>query len=163
MEADLDEIAEGKKEWQPVVRAFYEPFAKTLEEKYETVAKKDLSEPTDEICERCGKPMVQKQGRFGKFIACSGFPDCRNTKRLPPVTINLPCPTCGAKDGGEVVMRRARTGRMFYGCSRYPACNFATWKKPNGEQCPDCGAALVEERGKVVCSNKACAFKKDAS
>lgn len=157
MEDTLDDIAEGKTAWQPIIREFYEPFAKNLENKYGAVEKKDLSTPTGEVCERCGKPMVEKYGRFGKFIACSGFPECKNTKRIPPVSLHIPCPDCKS---GEIVVRKGRRGRTFYGCSRYPDCSFALWKKPTGEQCPVCAALLVEDAKGVSCSNKDCGYKK---
>ncbi|TSC76088.1 MAG: DNA topoisomerase I [Parcubacteria group bacterium Gr01-1014_33] len=131
MEEELDEIAEGKKEWQPVIRAFYEPFAKNLEAKYEEVKKHEIAETTDEVCEKCGKPMVIKMGRFGKFLACSGFPDCKNAKPLgkkePPQTIGMRCPKCVE---GDVIIRRTKRGKIFYGCSRYPQCDWASWEDP---------------------------------
>lgn len=160
IEEELDEIAEGKKEWQPVIKTFYEPFAILLAQKYETVEKKDLTEPAGENCEQCGKPMLIKHGRFGKFIACSGFPDCKNTKPLPPKELGIACPACGAAEGGKVVERRGKKGRTFYGCSRYPSCNFATWKKPTGALCPECNAPLVEERAGESCSSKTCGWRK---
>ncbi len=129
MEEELDEVAAGEKKWQPVIRAFYEPFAKNLEEKYEEVKKHEIAETTDEVCEKCGKPMVVKLGRFGKFLACSGFPDCKTTKTLKtaPATIGMKCPKCIE---GEVIIKRTRRKRIFYGCSRYPACDFASWTDP---------------------------------
>lgn len=135
MEEELDEIAEGKIKWQPVIKEFYEPFAKHLEEKYESVESQKVEEKTDEICPKCGKPMVIKRGRFGKFIACSGFPECKTTKRLPDPSLNMKCPTCLASpernaEPGDVVRRRTKKGRFFFGCSRYPACDFASWTNP---------------------------------
>ncbi len=129
VEAELDEIAAGEKEWQPVIRTFYEPFAKNLEEKYEAVEKKKLVEETNEVCEKCGKPMVIRTGRFGKFLACSGFPECRNTKTIRSAAedINMPCPKCG---DGKVVIKRTRKKKIFYGCSRYPECDWASWTDP---------------------------------
>ena len=134
MEEDLDEIAEGNKKWQEIIRAFYEPFAKNLEEKYENVKKETTEEKTDEVCDKCGKPMVIKFGRFGKFIACSGFPDCKNTKKIesPKKLIGLKCPKCG--DGDVIEKRVNRKGRargkVFWGCSKYPACDYASWTNP---------------------------------
>lgn len=127
MEEELDEIAEGKMSWMPIIKEFYEPFAKELETKYETVEKKDMSEPTDEICEKCTKPMIIRHGRFGRFMACSGFPDCKNTRTLPPKSLGIKCPECNE---GEIVERKTRQRRLFYGCSRYPDCKYATWKRP---------------------------------
>ncbi|MEK7464783.1 MAG: type I DNA topoisomerase [Patescibacteria group bacterium] len=130
MEEEFDEIAEGKREWQPVIREFYEPFAKNLAEKYEAVEKRNMVEETDQICEKCGKPMVIKYGRFGKFLACSGFPECKNAKPLakePPKSTGVPCPECKQ---GEIVERWTRKKRRFFGCSRYPECKYATWTDP---------------------------------
>ena len=129
MEQQFDEIAENKKEWQPVIKEFYDPFAKRLEEKYAEVKKHEITETTDEVCELCGKPMVVKLGRFGKFLACSGFPDCKKTKTLKqePKTIGMKCPKCIE---GDVIMRFTKRKKLFYGCSRYPACDFASWTDP---------------------------------
>ncbi|QQG44973.1 MAG: type I DNA topoisomerase [Candidatus Sungiibacteriota bacterium] len=131
MEEELDEVATGEKEWRPVVQEFYDPFAKHLEEKYKTVKKHEVQETTDEVCERCGKAMVVKLSRFGKFLACSGFPECKNTKSLKtnaePEKLDLKCPKCSV---GDMVIRRTKRGKVFYGCSRYPACEYASWKDP---------------------------------
>jgi len=129
MEEDFDEIAEGKKKWVPIIKEFYGPFHKILEEKYESVEKQNTDEETDEICDKCGKPMIIKYGRFGKFMACSGFPECKNTKNIKkePQTIGMKCPKC---EGGEVVIKRTKRGRIFYGCSHYPECNYASWQNP---------------------------------
>ena len=129
MEGELDEIAEGTKEWQPVIKEFYEPFAKHLAEKYEKVEKQNMIEETDEVCEKCGKPMVIRHGRFGKFLACSGFPECKNTKtiRAASDTIDMKCPKCS---DGDIIIRRTKRGRVFFGCSRYPACDYASWTDP---------------------------------
>lgn len=131
MEEELDEIAEGKIAWEPVIKVFYDPFAKHLEEKYETVEKRDMTEATGEVCEKCAKPMIIRHGRFGRFIACSGFPDCKNTKTLPPKSLGVNCPECNE---GELVERKTRQRRLFYGCSRYPDCTYATWKRPASQQ-----------------------------
>lgn len=129
MEEELDEIAEGKIEWQPVIRKFYEPFAKHLEIKYEEVKKHEITETTDEICEKCGKPMVIKLGRFGKFLACSGFPDCKTTKAIKKEleTIGMKCLKCIE---GDIIVKRTRRGKIFFGCSRYPDCDYASWTDP---------------------------------
>ena len=157
MENSLDDIAENKKEWVSVLRNFYVPFEKNLEEKYETVEKQDLTQPTEELCEKCGKPMIIRFGRFGKFIACSGFPECKNTKQLPPEQININCPLCKE---GQIVIRKTKRGRVFYGCSTWPKCAFATWQKPTGKLCPECNSGMVEIRGQEKCSNKNCIFKR---
>lgn len=140
MEGELDEIAEGKISWQKVIGEFYQPFSQQLAKKYEEVSKKDLvkEEMTDEKCDKCGKPMVIKMGRFGKFLACSGFPECKSTKQLPkepPKEIGMVCPKCAR---GQVVERRVNKGRargkIFWGCSLYPKCDFATWNDPRKEE-----------------------------
>ena len=127
IEGHLDRIADGELEWMPVIKEFYDPFAKHLEAKYESVEKKNMIEETNEVCDKCGKPMIIRHGRFGKFMACSGFPDCKNTKTLPPISLGIKCPECGE---GDLVERRTRQRRLFYGCSRYPDCKYATWKRP---------------------------------
>ena len=133
MEEDLDMIADGDTKWVPIIKEFYEPFHKNLENKYNEVEKQNNDEETSEICEKCGKPMVIKHGRFGKFMACTGFPDCKNTKTIKqePKTIGMKCPKCLE---GEVIEIRTRYKKLFFGCSRYPACNFASWKNPIGEK-----------------------------
>jgi DNA topoisomerase-1 len=133
MEEDLDEIAEGKKQWMPVIKEFYGPFHKNLEEKYKDVEKQNTDEKTEEICEKCGRPMVIKRGRFGKFLACSGFPECKNAKPIKeePKLIGMKCPKC---TDGEVIIKKTKRGRIFYGCSKYPACDFASWKNPMEEK-----------------------------
>lgn len=129
-EEELDKIAEEKKEWRNVIREFYEPFSKNLEEKYESVKKIAFAEKkTDEVCEKCGKPMAIKTGRFGKFLACTGFPDCKNTKSYHDESNSFgACPKC---EKGMVIKKRTRNSRFFYGCSRYPDCDYASWKNPN--------------------------------
>ena len=134
MESKLDDIASGEKNWQAVLKEFYAPFSENLEKKYQEVSKKDVvQEPTGINCEKCGKPMIIKFSRFGKFLACSGFPDCRNTKQVKeaPKKIGLICPTCGT---GDVIERRVSRGRargkIFWGCSRYPDCAYASWTNP---------------------------------
>ena len=141
LENELDEIATGDREWIPTLREFYNPFTKTLSSAERTMEKVQIKdEPTDEVCEKCGKPMVIKLGRYGKFLACTGFPDCRNAKPLL-TRIGVECPTCHQ---GEVVERRSRKGRTFYGCERYPDCDFVSWNKPINESCPTCGSYMVE-------------------
>jgi DNA topoisomerase-1 len=133
IENELDEIAEGKREWVPVVKEFYEPFHKNLMQKEKEVTRKDATErPSDEVCDKCGRPMVQKYGRYGPFLACSGWPECRNIKKIPKQTLGIACPKCGI---GEIVVRRTKKKkRTFYGCSRWPACDYASWKKPPSQE-----------------------------
>lgn len=156
MEEELDEIASGEARWKNVIKNFYDPFEKHLAEKYESVEKQDFEEKTDEICEKCGKPMVIKRGRFGRFIACSGFPECKNTKALKPASLDMKCPKCHE---GDLVFRRTKRGRTFYGCSRWPECDFASWNKPTGESCPECSSPLVEMKNGIKCSSKSCNFE----
>lgn len=143
MEEELDQVAEGKAAWRNIIGEFYRPFAKHLAEKYEAVSKKELTEEkTDQVCEKCGKPMVIKLGRFGKFLACSGFPECRNTKSLkePPKPTGITCPKCLAdaerqKEPGELIERRVNKrgrarGKIFWGCNKYPVCDYAVWEDP---------------------------------
>ncbi|MDP3762484.1 MAG: DNA topoisomerase, partial [bacterium] len=156
MEEELDEIASGDTPWKNVIKNFYEPFAKNLMEKYESVEKREFQETTDEKCEKCGKPMVIKRGRFGRFMACSGFPECKSTKPLPPVSLNIKCPKCHE---GEIVERSTKRGKMFYGCSRWPKCDFASWLKPTGETCPECASPLVQAKNGIKCSSKSCSFE----
>ena len=151
MEERLDDIAQGRLEWVPVMREFYGPFAITLraaEEEMEHV--QPPVEAAGETCEKCGREMVIKLGRYGKFIACPGFPSCRNAKPLL-VKLGIPCPDCEA----DIVERRTRKRRAFYGCSRYPECQWTSWNRPLRQPCPACGGLLVEagrDRGKcTVC------------
>lgn len=126
MEEELDEVAEGKIEWKKPIREFWEPFSKEIEEKHETIEKVNMDVETDEKCEKCGKPMVIKTGRFGKFMACTGFPECKNTKTIKNTT-GQKCPECKE---GDVVIKRTKRGKTFWGCSRFPECNWASWKAP---------------------------------
>jgi DNA topoisomerase-1 len=144
MEEDLDRIAEGEKQWNAVISEFYKPFAKQLAEKEATVEKKDLAQQTDQECDKCGGPMVIRMGRFGKFLACSNFPKCKNTKSLEPEGSAAPkmnCPKCD----GQVVSRRTKRGKVFYGCSNYPKCDFASWDEPIPTKCPTCGGLMVKK------------------
>lgn len=154
METDLDKVGEGQEKWVEVVDRFYKPFEKELtnaEEKIEKIQIKD--EPAGFDCELCGHPMVIKLGRYGKFYACSNFPDCRNTKAIVK-EIGVTCPVCHE---GQVIERKSKKNRIFYGCSRYPECDFTSWDKPVGRPCPKCGQYLVEKKVKggkqVVCIN----------
>lgn len=131
IEEDFDEIASGKKKWQPVIREFYEPFNKNLEMKYKEVeANKPKPRETNELCEKCGKKMLIKTGRFGEFMACSGFPECKSVKSMPKTSLGK-CEKCG---DGDIVQKNTKKGkRIFFGCSKYPACDFASWEKPKGQ------------------------------
>ena len=156
MENDLDKIAAGEEEWETTINDFYQPFHANLLQKYDTVEKKKLEEPTDKKCPKCGKPIIIKLGRFGKFYACSGFPECKHTEPII-VSTGVKCPKC---DKGKIIEKRTKKGKIFYSCSRYPKCDFALWNKPNGEKCPKCGSLLVQTKNnKIKCSNKECDFK----
>jgi DNA topoisomerase-1 len=193
MEEELDDIARGERSWQPVVQEYYKPLEKALstaEDKVEAVI-----EETEETCDKCGRPMIIRWGRHGRFLACSGFPECRNTKpidgeeepveqptelcpecnspmvvkrgrfgpflacsRYPdckgtrPILdkVGVDCPQCG----GDIVVRRGRRGRIFYGCSNYPTCNFSVWGKPLEQPCPQCGGLLLNDgQNKARCHN----------
>ncbi|MNZ92681.1 DNA topoisomerase 1 [compost metagenome] len=145
MEGDLDHVEEGTEDWVRVLGQFYESFEKRLEVAEEEMKEIEIEdEVSDEICEKCGKPLVYKLGRFGKFLACSGFPDCRNTKPIIK-DIGVTCPKCKE---GHVVERRSKKGRVFYGCDRYPECDFVSWDRPSPKPCPKCSSLLVEKRNK---------------
>ncbi len=142
MEEELDEIATGERPWVPVLQKFYGPFAASVEQAEGAVGRvKVADEPTDEVCENCGKPMVIKLGRFGKFLACTGFPECKTTRNIAQGT-GVTCPKCGKH---EIVVKRSRKGgRVFYGCNGYPACDFTLWDRPLPTPCPSCGGLMVE-------------------
>jgi len=160
LEEKLDKIEEGKYTWVRVVDDFYKDFYKLLliaEKEVEEVEIKD--EVTDEICEKCGRNMVIKSGRYGKFLACPGYPECKNTKPILD-KINVDCPLCN----GEVIRRRSKRGRVFFGCTNYPECNFVSWDEPVKEKCPKCNSYMVIKRNKkgntIRCSNKDCGYIK---
>ncbi|KJD41305.1 DNA topoisomerase I [Paenibacillus polymyxa] len=145
MEGDLDHVEEGEGDWVKVLSDFYESFEKRLEVAEEEMKEIEIKdEVSDVICDKCGSQMVYKLGRFGKFLACSAFPDCRNTKPIVK-DIGMNCPTCGE---GHVVERRSKKGRVFYGCDRYPECDFVSWDKPSIKPCPSCSGLMVEKRTK---------------
>jgi DNA topoisomerase I len=164
MEQNLDEIEEGDTEWKKVIDDFYkefEPRVKYADEVMQKIEIKD--EPAGEDCEKCGSPMVYKLGRYGKFMACSDFPDCRNTKAIMKL-IDVKCPTCKE---GEIVERKSKTKRVFYGCNRYPECDFVSWDKPISRPCPKCSALLVEKKLKkgvqIQCTNSECDYEETPS
>ena len=156
MESKLDEIEEGDIEWKRVVSEFYKPLEEAIKEANEKIEKINMDEETDEICELCGSNMVIKYGRFGKFMACKNYPECKNTKPLVN-KVGVKCPKCKE---GEIILRKSKKGKAFYGCSNYPECDFISWYKPTGEVCKECGSYMIEKRTKnetkEVCSNKEC-------
>ena len=163
MEKDLDKVEEGRQDWVKTLDSFYKDFAKTLEK-----AQKELDdgvkiklpeEETDEVCELCGRKMVVKSGRFGKFLACPGFPECKNTKKIVKKTDGV-CPRCG----GRILVKRSKNGKTFYGCEKYPQCEFVTWDEPVSATCPKCGASLLRKKGrsgKLYCANEKCDYERD--
>lgn len=151
MENQLDEIMEGKHIWQKVVGDFYEPFQKLLENANLEMKKINTDKPTDISCDKCGKPMVIKIGRFGEFIACSDYPACKNTKSLK-ADLNIPCPLCKK----SLVEKRSKRGKIFYGCSGYPACTFAVWDKPIAETCSNCQYPILLTKKKNNVEEKFC-------
>lgn len=157
MENRLDDVEVGSQKWKDLISEFYGPFKKELDiadSAIEKIVVEDV--PTGELCELCGKPMVIKAGRFGDFIACSGYPECKNTKPIIK-TIGVKCPNCGK----DIVARKSKRGRLFYGCSGYPECKTVFWNKPTNIRCPECNSILLEKKTKnknFVCSNEKCGY-----
>ena len=157
MEGLLDKVAEGKVEWKSVIENFYpdlDQAVKTAEKELETVKIED--EVTDVICEKCGRNMVIKYGPHGKFLACPGFPECRNTKPYLE-KIGVKCPKCGK----DIVIRKTKKGRRYYGCEDNPECDFMSWQKPSEKKCPKCGGYMVEKGSKLVCMNAECGYNEN--
>lgn len=160
MEKELDNIAEGEKEWVDLIKQFYTPFELILRKAEQTIGEIKLQdEISDEVCELCGRNLVVKMGRFGKFLACPGFPQCKNTKPILE-SIGVKCPKCE----GDLIIRKTKKGRKFYGCSNYPKCDFVTWDEPTKEKCPKCGHILLKKnKGKHItykCINDKCDFER---
>lgn len=156
MEEDLDKVAEGKKIWYKILESFYKEFEPEVENAFDKMEKKE-DEETGEVCPNCGKPMVIKNGRYGKFEACSGYPECKYIKpkeKAPQVEV-CDCPKCG----GKIVERKTKRGKVFYGCSNFPKCKVAVWDKPTGELCPECHSLLVTDKEGIVKCNS-CDYKK---
>ena len=156
MESQLDQIEEGNAEWKHVVEEFYSPLEEAIKTALENIEKVNMDEETDEICELCGSNMVIKYGRFGKFMACKNYPECKNTKPIVN-KIGVKCPKCKE---GDIIMRKSKKKKVFYGCSNYPECDFVAWNKPVEEPCEECGSYMYEKYSKsgtkIVCSNKDC-------
>ena len=158
MEKKLDVVEAGQADWVKTIDEFYQGFEKSLEQAEKNMEGKRIKVediPTDEICEKCGRPMVIKSGRYGKFVACSGFPECRNAHPLVKDTGGL-CPL----DGGHMLVRKSAKGRVYYGCSNYPKCNYMTWDEPVPEKCPQCGSTLFKKKGQLYCAKEGCGFVK---
>jgi len=158
MENILDSIEEGEADWKRILLDFYNPFVNELE-----IAEKEIGqitvmdEETEEKCESCGSNMVIKSGRFGKFLACPGFPECRHTRPILEET-GADCPKC---EGGKIVVRWSKKGRKFFGCSKFPKCDFVSWDEPSKQKCPKCGSIMLLKKSKkddtkLVCSNDKC-------
>ncbi|KPU28230.1 DNA topoisomerase I [Caloranaerobacter sp. TR13] len=163
MENKLDKIEEGLLNWKDVINEFYKEFKISLEKAENEINKIEIqNEITDIKCEKCGRFMVIKHGRYGKFLACPGYPECKNTKPIVK-ELGIKCPECG----GELIERSTKKGRKFYGCSNYPECSFVSWDMPTGDKCPECGGILIKKKNKkgnyIKCSNKECKYKKETN
>lgn len=159
LEELLDKIEDGETEWVKVIEQFYQTFNQEIEEAKESLEKVDVPlEESDVRCDKCGRMMVYKYGRFGRFLACPGYPDCKNTKPIRK-TWNVKCPKCGA---GEIIERKSKKGRVFFGCNRYPECDFLSWERPYQTACPQCGSMMVVKGGKLdktlVCQKTDCGY-----
>ncbi|MDD7602798.1 MAG: type I DNA topoisomerase [Firmicutes bacterium] len=158
MEDKLDDVEARGLEWKQVIRDFYGTLSEELKVADEAIEKVQIEDQvTDEVCELCGRPMVIKSGRFGEFLACSGYPECKNTRAIVK-TIDVKCPDCG----GDIVVKRGKSGKVFYGCSNYPSCKKAFWYKPTNKKCPQCGSLLLERKTKgsqLACSNDQCGYR----
>lgn len=154
MESLLDKVEEGSVDWKTIVRNFYPDLQEAVENAEKELEKIEIAdEVTEEICDVCGKNMVIKYGPHGKFLACPGFPDCRNTKPYLE-KIGIPCPKCGK----DIILRKTKKGRKYYGCEDNPNCDFMSWQKPSTEKCPECGGILLEKGNKLACMNEQCGY-----
>ena len=163
MERRLDDVESGKADWVKTLSDFYRGFSETLAKAEESLSGEKIRVPeqeSDVICDKCGRRMVIKSGRFGKFLACPGYPECKNTKALVEKTVGH-CPKCG----GEVIAKKSKTNRKFYGCSNYPQCDFVTWNEPTAKTCPQCGKTLFKTKGRgkgLECLNEGCGYKEES-
>ena len=154
MENEFDQIEEDGIDWKEIIKKFYGPFEKTLVAAEEEIGQIEIKpEETDILCEKCGKNMIIRDGRYGKFLACPGFPDCRNTKPIVEEA-GIECPKCG----GKVLVKKSKTGRRFLGCEKYPECDFTSWDRETKEICPKCGKALLQRGNNLRCSNEECGY-----
>jgi len=161
LEGELDDVASGEREWVAVVRDFYVPFAIELDGAEERITRVDVTEPTDKVCPNCGRPMIVRSGRFGRFIACSGYPECKTTLKIVKST-GAHCPECGA----DIIEKRTKKKKTFYGCSRYPECQFATNRRPLAKPCPKCGKLLLpygKTKGKCATCGAIAVLEGDAT
>ena len=152
MEESLDKIEEGKCDWRNLIADFYTPFESTIKEAEEKIGNVEIKdEESDVICDKCGRTMVYKQGKFGKFLACPGFPECRNTETIVK-TVGIKCPKCGS----DIIEKKSKKGKVFYGCSNYPNCDFNSWDMPTNDKCEKCGSMMFVRPGrgkKTYCPN----------
>lgn len=149
MEDDLDKIAEGNEVWYDVLKEFYDSFEPSVKEAFDKLPKKE-AEQTGENCPNCNSPLVIRKGRYGKFVACSNFPECKYIKTEPKEVLEIcDCPNCD----GKIIEKKSKRGKVFYGCNNYPNCKTAYWDKPTGEICPNCKSMLVSKKDKIKCSN----------
>ena len=156
MEEELDDIAEGSLVWNDVLKKFYDLFEPRVKDAFSDMEKK-VPEETGEVCPECGNPLVKRKGRYGEFVACSNYPECKYIKKEEKEVVEImDCPFC---DGGKIVEKKTRKGKIFYGCSNYPKCKIAYWDKPTGEVCPECGKLLVTKNGTIKCSE--CSYEKE--
>jgi DNA topoisomerase-1 len=154
LESLFDKIEEGVINWKVVIRNFYPDLAEAVKNASEVLENVEIAEEeSDEECELCGRRMVIKYGPHGKFLACPGFPECRNTKPYYEKT-GIACPECGS----DVVIKLSRKGRRYYGCINNPECSFMSWDKPSTVKCPECGGYMVEKGNRLLCKNEACGF-----
>ena len=162
MEHQLDDVDSGKSDWVETLDHFYQGFAKTLETAEKNMSGEKITVPdeeSDEVCELCGRKMVIKSGRYGKFLACPGYPECKNTKKIVKDTGGI-CPKCG----GAIVAKKSKNNRVFYGCANYPNCDFVTWNEPAKKLCPQCGKNLFKKKGKaggLFCLTEGCGYTSD--
>ncbi|MDN5352515.1 MAG: topoisomerase [Clostridiales bacterium] len=158
MEREFDSIEGGERAWKEIIRTFYEPFVELLDKADKAIEKVDLTEETDIVCEKCGSKMLIRHGRYGKFLACSNYPECNNTKPILK-KLGIACPSCGV---GEIVERKSKKLKVFYGCSEFPACRFVSWDMPIDKKCPKCGDILVKKKSKkgdiIKCHNPECDY-----
>ena len=149
MESDLDKIALGNEVWYEVLKRFYADFEPALKDAFDSLPKKEVQE-TGEVCPDCGSPLVIRKGRYGEFVACSGYPKCKYVKVEPREELEIiDCPNCS----GKIIEKRSKRGKIFYGCNNYPTCKTAYWDKPIGRECPDCKSMLTEKGKKIKCSS----------
>ena len=164
LEDELDQVEEGKEDWHQVLRDFYPSFKKMLDSAEDEIEKVEIKdEPSDVICDKCGAQMVYRVGRFGRFLACPNFPDCRNTKPILNY-IDAHCPKCG----GRLLEKSSRKNRKFYGCEHYPECDFVSWEMPVNEKCEKCGSYMILKRSRKgetwhLCSNEKCRHRVEAA